>query len=172
LYFRYNGAKLSYEDIDIYLDKAQTIKVRSTADVRDSNLYMLNSSWVRSFSHSWNPVFTVNLNVGKEDNENSSRDDLSRDIYSAGIALSVQPASKWGVQAALTYQRSKYDDAFSINAPSRSDHYAVAALTAAYSIDRNWSLRGEYSYIDQHSNIGFYDYDRHVVGAKLRYDFK
>jgi len=53
----------------------------------------------------------------------------------------------------------------------RDDNY-VAGIGALYFFTRQLSARVEAQYFQNDSNVALYQYDRYVVAAKLRYDFK
>ena len=55
---------------------------------------------------------------------------------------------------------------------TRHDHNASANLGALYLISANWSVRAEYQYARNSSNLELYEYTRHVGALKLRYEFK
>ena len=77
----------AYNNIDTYLDKAETVRVPSGANTRDSRLSNLTGSWTRTLVHPWNPVLIASLNFGDEKNR-KDRPDLSRSL--------------WGVRAPAT----------------------------------------------------------------------
>lgn len=166
-------SQLRYEDVSIYLDKQKTISSPSGARQRDGNLVLLTGSWAHAFAHPWNPVATLFISAGKELNQRD-RDEFSRDIYGARATLTLQPADKWSISTALAYQNSRYQDNFSSVSlyPKRQDNYSSLEIATAYTIDRNWSVRAEGTWVDQRSNIGLYDYGRNIFALKLRYDYK
>lgn len=164
-------SQLRYDDITIFTIKQKTSPENSHASFRDSNLYMLNAGWTRAFVSPMNPVLSLTANLGQERNS-QNRHDLSRDILGGRATLTLQPLPKWSTSLTLSYQQSHYDNPFTNSASRRKDNYYGSEFTVAYAFDRNWSIRGEYVYTNQQSNIGFFDYDRHVVAAKVRYDFK
>lgn len=165
-------SQLRYQDITIFLDKQKNISTPSQANLRNSNLYLMNAAWTHAFVSPLNPVLSVTANLGQERNS-ESQSSLSRDIFGGRVNLSLQPLPKWSTNLALSYQHSRYDAAFSpATSTQRRDHFYSAEASLAYAIDRNWSVRAEYTYSNQQSNIGFFDFDRHVLAAKVRYDFK
>lgn len=166
-------SQLRYEDVTVFLDKQKTLASPSGASNRDGNLAMIGGSWTHAVAHAWNPVFSMSASLGEERND-KNRPEYSRDIYGARAALTVQPAEKWSLSAALNYQHSRFKDFFSGNSafPKRRDDYASLEVGAAYIIDRNWSIRAEGTWVNQQSNIGLYDYERNVVAVKARYDYK
>lgn len=164
-------SQLRYNNITIFTDKQKVSPKSSEASFRDSNLYMLNAGWTRAFISPMNPVLSLTASLGQERNS-EHRHDLSRDILGGRVSLTLQPLPKWSTSLSLSYQNSRYDNAYTTGSQSRKDHFYGSEVTVAYALDRNWSIRGEYIYTYQQSNIGFFDYDRHIVAAKVRYDFK
>ena len=160
-----------YKNIDVYLDKDKSTRVSSGADVRDSRLANLTASWTRTFVHAWNPVFSSALNVG-DDKNRKERPDLSRSIWGARAAITVQPVSKWVFGSGLSYQNSRYASDYAPGIAPRRDDFFAFDLSATYPIDRNWAVRSEYQRVEQKSNIGFFAYSRDSLAVKLRYEFK
>jgi outer membrane receptor for ferric coprogen and ferric-rhodotorulic acid len=158
-----------YQNVDTFLDLAQTTPVASNADVRNSRLAGITGSWNRSLAHAWNPTFHLSLGLAQEKNRRE-RPDLSRDIRGLRIAATAQPWPKWTVGAGLAWQDNRYGAEFAAGLETRKDRFGVLDLSAAYALDRNWSARAEYQHVDQRSNIGLYQYNRDVVTLKLRYD--
>ncbi|MBA3594200.1 MAG: outer membrane beta-barrel protein [Polaromonas sp.] len=164
-------SRQSYQNIDSFLDINKTLRVSSGADVRDSSLTSLTGAWTHTLAHRWNPVFTTSVNAGSERNR-KNRPDLSRDLWGVRASVTAQPLARWTLGSGLSYQASRYASEFAVGIPARRDQYYALDLSAAYALDRNWSLRGEYQQVEQQSSIGFFDYSRRSVALKLRYDFK
>jgi hypothetical protein len=55
---------------------------------------------------------------------------------------------------------------------TRRDHDLTANLGALYLIDAKWSVRAEYQYARNSSNLTLYEYTRNVAALKVRYEFK
>jgi len=165
-------SQLRYENINVFLDKAKTIPLASGATVRDSDLWNIAGMWTHTMNHAWAPVFSASVNLGQEINQ-KGRPDLSRDIWGVKAGVTFQPLPKWSVGGGLAYQDSRYQRPYApgIQSPRKDGYYSLEA-SATYALDRNWSVRGEYQYSHQDSNVGFYEYDRNMVALKLRYDFK
>ncbi len=164
-------SELRYEDSTVFLDKQKTLPANSAASQRDSNLYMMTAGWTRALVTKYSPVFTLAANFGQERSARG-RPDFSRDIMGLRAGVTLQPFPKWSAAFNLTYQDSRYESIFPLGTEKRQDQYYGTEFSVAYAVDRNWSVRGDYTYAKQQSNIGFYDYDRQVVSAKVRYDFK
>jgi len=139
--------------------------------VRDAQFYNLGVGYRRAFVGSFQPLLSVSLNYGEEDNRRG-RPDLGRNLFGGRIGLAVTPAPKWALTVGGTYQESKYDGADPLLGVVRKDTYYGLDLTASYAITRNWSVRGEYQYIQNDSNVALFEYDRNLFAVKLRYEFK
>lgn len=140
-------------------------------EVRDAKLWALGPGYRRAFIGTWQPLLSLSANYGKEHNE-KNRPDLGREFYGARAAIALTPAPKWSVSAGATYQESKYDGPDFLLGVVRKDKYFGLDANVGYAFTRNWSLRGEYQYNDNKSNLALYEYDRHLVAVKLRYEFK
>lgn len=139
--------------------------------VRDADFYNLGIGYRRAFVGSLQPLLSVSLNYGEEDNRRG-RPDLGRNLAGGRIALALTPAPKWALTVGATYLQSRYDGPDILLGVVRKDSYYGVDVTGSYAIDRNWSVRGEYLYIQNDSNIALFEYDRHIVAVKVRYEFK
>ncbi len=138
---------------------------------RTADLSALGGGYRRAFIGKWQPLMTLQASVGEERNK-ESRADLGRKFYGGRAALAVTPAPSWSLQAGITYQSSKYDGPDPLLAAVRKDSYYGIDAVVSYSLNRNWSVRGEYQFTDNKSNIALYQFDRNLVMVKLRYEFK
>lgn len=139
--------------------------------VRDARFYGLGIGYRKAFVGTFQPLLSASLNYGQEDNRRD-RPDFGRDLYGARVALAVTPAPRWAVAISGTYQVSRYDGPDILLGEVRKDSYYGAELTASYAVTRNWSVRGEYQYVKNDSNLALYEYDRNLFAVKLRYEFK
>lgn len=117
------------------------------------------------------PLLTLALNYGREHNT-QNRPDFGRTVTGARAAVAITPAPRWSAAAGLSFQVNDYAGADAVFGAVRKDFYRGADFSAGYAIDRNLSLRGEYQYSYNTSNIALYEYDRHLLLLKLRYEFK
>jgi hypothetical protein len=140
-------------------------------DVRNADLRAGTIGYRRAFIGNWQPLVNVSANYGEEDNVRN-RPDLGRKFYGGRVALAITPLPQWSASVGLTYQESKYDAADALLATVRRDKYYGVDAGLIYAVNRHWSLRGEYTYSKNKSNISLYEYDRHIVMAKVRYEFK
>ena len=78
----------------------------------------------------------------------------------------------WALNAAASFVRSDYMGPVPLLGLSRRDDNYVGSVGAMYFFTRQLSARLEAQYFQNDSNIALYQYDRYVVAAKVRYDFK
>jgi hypothetical protein len=138
---------------------------------RDSDLYALGVSARRIWLTAWQPVLNVSAFAAREENRND-RDDLSRDIYGASADVTVSPAPQWALNAAFSFQRSRYRGPIPLLGFTRGDDNYSGSMGALYFITRALSARVELQFFRNDSNLALFQYDRTVVAGKLRYDFK
>ncbi|HEY7744095.1 MAG TPA: outer membrane beta-barrel protein [Burkholderiales bacterium] len=158
--FRSFSAALQYADLDY----------KGTNDVRDSRLSQVALGYRRAFIGAWQPLLSANLYLGQEDNQHD-RDDLSRNLYGFRASVAGSPAPKWAASTGAFYQLSDYRDPDPQLGVTRRDSYYGLDFTVSYALLRSLSLRGEFLYSRNASNIALFEYDRNLVALKLRYDF-
>jgi len=140
-------------------------------DVRNADLWALGAGYRKAFIGSWQPLLSLTGSYGEEHNVRS-RPDLGRKFWGGRVALAVTPAPKWSVSAGAMYQQSAYDGPDILLLQTRKDKYYGLDASVAYAVDRNWSLRAEYGYNDNTSNLALYEFKRNIVTFKVRYEFK
>lgn len=158
--FQMFSAALQYGDLDY----------KGNNDLRDSRLYQIALGYRRAFIGPWQPLVSVNLYLGQEDNRRD-RDDLSRNLYGFRATVSGSPAPKWAASAGAFYQLSDYREPDTLFGLTRRDTYYGLDLAVSYALRRGLSLRSEFLLSRNDSNIALFEYDRNLVAIKLRYDF-
>lgn len=138
---------------------------------RDANLSALSASYRQVWLTPWQPVLNGSVFYGDERNR-QDRDDLGRRLWGASADVTVSPTPFWALNAGVGYSSSDYETAVPLLDVTRRDHNLSANLGALYLIDAHWSVRAEYQYARNSSNLELYEYTRHVGALKLRYEFK
>jgi hypothetical protein len=139
--------------------------------IRDAHFYAAGAGYRRAFIGAYQPLLTVGVNLGEEDNRRG-RPDLGRDLYGARVALALTPAPRWTLSAGASYQHSKYQAPDALLGVLRKDNYYGLDAAVSYALTRELLVRSEYQYSSNDSNLALYEYDRHVIAVKLRYEFK
>ncbi len=138
---------------------------------RDANLTALSAGYRQVWLMPWQPVLNASVFYGDEHNR-EHRGDLGRHLWGASTDVTVSPSPFWALNAGIAYSTSDYDDAVPLIDVTRRDHNLGASLGALYFISDRWSVRAEYQYARNSSNLALYEYTRHVAALKLRYEFK
>jgi hypothetical protein len=140
-------------------------------EVRDSDFLGVSAGVRRIWLTPWQPVLNVSAVAGREENRRD-RDDLGRDVYGFSADVTVSPAPQWALNGAFSFQRSRYRGQVPLLGFTRSDDNYAASAGALYFITRELSARVEVQFYRNDSNLALFQYDRTVVAAKLRYDFR
>jgi hypothetical protein len=138
---------------------------------RDADLAALSASYRQVWLAAWQPVLNASVFFGDEHNRRD-RGDLGRRLWGASANVTVSPSPFWALNAGVGYANSDYEAAIPLLDVTRHDHNASANLGALYLISANWSVRAEYQYARNSSNLEIYEYTRHVGALKLRYEFR
>ena len=138
---------------------------------RNADLSALSASYRQVWLRRWQPVLNATLFYGDEHNR-ESRGDLGRRIRGAGVDVTVSPSAFWALNAGIAYAESDYDAPIPLLDVTRRDRNLGVSVGAVYLVNRNLSVRGEYRYAKNTSNLELYEYTRHVGALKVRYEFK
>lgn len=139
--------------------------------VWNSNFFALVAHYRQAWLVNWQPVLNASAWYG-DDHNRENRPDLGRNIYGISADVTISPNPLWAFNAALAYAQSDYDGPIPLIDVTRQDRNFTAGVGAVYLISRGWSVRGEYQYIHNDSNVDLYTYSRQVVAVKLRYEYR
>lgn len=140
--------------------------------VRDADYVAFQGGYRHLFTGAWRTEFDVGLSVAREENTSSSHQDLSRDLLGGRFNVSVSPLQSWTFSAGASYLKSKYLAEDPLLLVTRRDDFTTYELSAAYSINPAWSMRGEYLDSRNKSNLPLYAYKRRAGQLKIRYEFR
>ena len=107
-----------------------------------------------------------------DEHNRENRDDLGRHVAGAAADVPVSPKPFWTLNASVGYVDSRYQAPIPLIDATRRDRNLTIHLSALYLLDPHWSVRAEYQYAHNASNLELYEYRRHVGALKLRYDFR
>ncbi|MGH8712421.1 MAG: surface lipoprotein assembly modifier [Casimicrobiaceae bacterium] len=138
---------------------------------RNADLTALVASYRRVWLRRWQPILNTTIFYGDE-RSREDRGDLGRGIRGAGLDVTVSPSPFWALNAGVSFAQSDYDAPTPLLDVTRRDRNLGAGLSAVYLINAHLSLRAEYRYARNASNIELYDYTRHLGALKVRYEFK
>jgi hypothetical protein len=149
-------ARLSYQDANA---------------ARNADYAAVGVGYRRWWLTAWQPVLNVSAYGGQEHNREGNPF-LGRDLWGLGADITLSPSAYWALTAGAGYQRSNYDGPYPIIDTTRHDDNWFLNVGATYLFARHWSVRFEYQYTKNNSNLALFDYDRNLVAVKVRYDFR
>jgi hypothetical protein len=138
---------------------------------RNADLYALSAAYRRVWLMPWHPVLNATAFYGDEHNR-EARDDLGRTLHGGAVDVTVSPSPFWAINAGLGYVESRYQAPIPLLEVTRRDRNLTLNLGALYLLSARWSVRGEYQYAHNASNLELFEYSRHVGAVKVRYEFK
>ncbi len=140
--------------------------------VRDADFVGAGVGYRRVFIASLQPMLNASASAGRESALAADRDDLSRRLLGARLALSLVPAERWGLAAGYSFQRADGEAPDPILGVTRQDRYRAADVAASYLVSRAMSVRAEWVSSKNTSSVALYEYKRDYFVLKLRYEFK
>jgi len=138
---------------------------------RNADLVAVTAAYRRVWLRPGYPVLNALAFYGDEHNR-ENRDDLGRRLYGGAADITVSPSPMWALNAGVGYVESRYQAPIPLIEVERRDRNFTLNLSALYLIDLHWSVRAEYQYAHNASNLELFEYARHVGAVKLRYDFR
>ena len=135
----------------------------------DRGIVGINAGHV--FQGDLQPVFFASLYGGREDARGSSVNFLDQNIWGLRTGGKLSFDAKWQAFATFAYELRNYqglDPAFLIK---RKDDQYDAAIGLRYIPARDWTIKPQFSYTKNDSNIKINDFDRSILSVSVRKDF-
>lgn len=167
-----SSASVAYDDIEVFDTKDRTTpKVAIKASDRDARLSTLAVRWENAWRGRWQPVVGASWNFTADTNT-KDHDHLSRNLLGWRLDVTVRPLPALSSGIAFGYQAAVHKTGLTDEAERRKDFSSTVDLFADYAINKNWNARTEYTYVEQDSNYGVYDYKRNQFLVKVQYQYK
>ena len=96
---------------------------------------------------------------------------LGLDGYGVRVGGQQRLDEKTTLFGSLAYETRRGKSADPTFLRSRHDDQLIANISLSYQLKKDVRLSGQYTYIDQRSNIDIYKYDRNILSVTLRQDF-
>ena len=109
--------------------------------------------------------------LGGVEQATAGRLDGDRPFYGGRLTLQHTVTDKIGIFAIAGAQRGKYKEHNSIFGLQRMDTLYDFVAGLSWSFAEKWSLRPQFVYLKNESNVSLYKYDRSDVSLNLRVDF-
>jgi outer membrane protein len=123
------------------------------------------------FQGDYNPVAYASLYGGREDMLTSARPDLGQDIYGLRTGGQLSYGQDWSFYGSLAYETRRNDENDRLFAKKRKDDQYDGSLGLRFVPAPYWSIKPQFSYTKNNSNIDINGYVRKAVSINVRRDF-
>ena len=139
--------------------------------IRDADRSIIGVNVGHVFQADFNPVVFASIYGGREDARDSSVDFLDQDVFGlrAGGQLSFNPM--WQLNATVSYEQRDNDENDPFFLTKRKDDQYDAVIGLRYLPAPSWSIKPQFSYTNNDSNIDLYGYERKSISVNVRKDF-
>lgn len=147
--------------------------------------YAQVEGWQHRFEVGWQSVPSNLVWKARYRLELNNREDLIREdsFYSYSPTrnsligdVKWKPTAGWDVEARLEYRHSDYDDPNRLTdidgqfkQQERRNRQWKYSVGVTHRFTLNWSLTGQYKYVDTNDNFNLYVYDKQELGLSLQY---
>lgn len=135
----------------------------------DRKIIGINAGHV--FQSDLKPALYASLYGGKEDARVNSFDFLDQDIWGLRTGGQLSLNTKWQAFANLGYEQRDHDAQDPAFLTKRKDDQYDATIGLRYMPARDWTIKPQFSYTKNDSNIKINDFDRSILSVSVRKDF-
>jgi outer membrane protein len=144
-------------------------------EIEDFDQLYLSAAWLKSFERAGLPLFYATVFATEDRARNTFADgttDKSKNLFGARTYFQYSLTPKLQAFNALGLVARRDKDAFarSTQVEKGRDTYAEAALGLAWQFREGCTLRVQYAYSGNRSNIDIYDFNRHEISSVIRCD--
>ena len=142
-------------------------------EIEDFDQLYLSAAWLKSFERAGLPLFYVTAFLTEDRARNKFADgvtDKSKNLAGARtyFQYSVTPKLQAFNALGLVARRDKDAFARSTQVEKGRDTYVEAALGLAWQFSDGCTMRVQYAYSGNRSNIDIYDFNRHEISSVIR----
>lgn len=137
---------------------------------RDARRDTLGVAWSQALSWWRQPVVYAGLYGGQENLDDAVSRALENRFTGLRLGGGVALSGKLQLNASLSLEDRQYEADDLLFQTARDDRQTDLSLGLAYRLGKHVSIRPNYTYTDNDSNIVINDYQRHVVSVDIRYE--
>jgi outer membrane protein len=149
---------LQYADLD-YVDQT----------LRNANRWVGGAG----YAHAWREglIAYTSAYALQEDVHNKQALYLGLNGYGMRVGAQQQVNERVTLFGNVAYENRRHDAPDPTFLVTRQDEQFMANLSVSYQLNRDRKLTGQYSYVDQRSNIELYAYNRNILSVTIRQEF-
>ena len=139
---------------------------------RDADRTVLGAAWAHGFSGPRAPVMFFGLYFGSEAVRTDGFPQFGHDMAGGRLGGQIDLLEKLKLSVNYSYEDRRYggpDPLFLVN---RRDKESSLRVLLPYTVNKQWSVIPQFSYVENRSNIVVSDYNRTQVYVSLRRDFQ
>ena len=140
-------------------------------DIRNAARSIIGINAAHVFEANFNPVIFGSIYGGKEDARDSSADFLSQDIAGLRLGGQLSFGNQWQAFTSIGAELRRNDENDPAFLTKRDDNQYDATLGLRYAPARDWSIKPQFSYTKNDSNIDLNTFERKVLSINVRKDF-
>lgn len=141
-----------------------------TQPFRDARRDTLGAAWSQAINWWRQPVVYAGLYGGQEDPKESGAKRFGQKFVGLRLGGSVYFGTRTQLTAALSAEDRQFDAEDPIFQATREDTQLDLSLGLGYRISEHLSLRPNYSFTSNDSNIVLNDFTRHTLSVDIRYE--
>ena len=143
----------------------------NASPIRNADRSILGVNVGHAFQGDFKPVIFASIYGGRENARDSSVDFLDQDVFGlrAGGQLSFSPILH--LNATVSYEQRDNDANDPFFLTKRQDDQYDALVSLRYIPAPSWSIRPQFSYTNNNSNIELNSFERKVISVNVRKDF-
>ena len=139
--------------------------------IRDADRSILGVNAGHVFQGDYKPVVFASIYGGREDARDSSVDFLDQDVFGIRAGGQLSFNRMWQLNATVSYEQRNNDENDPFFLTKRKDDQYDAVVGLRYLPAPNWSIKPQFSYSKNESNIDLNSYERKVISVNVRKEF-
>ena len=139
--------------------------------VRDADRIVVGGNWGHAFGGDKSPVGFLSTYVGEESERESNVPFLGHTLAGLRVGGQLTLNPKMVAYASGSYEYRDYGGTEPLFLTSRNDDFYDLSVGMRYFPGYSWTIRPQFSYIRNDSNIVINDYDRYILSVNFRHDF-
>lgn len=140
-------------------------------EIRNAARNIVGFNAAHVFQAKFKPVIFASIYGGREEVRDSLADFLSQDITGLRTGGQLSVGEQWQLFTSLGAEFRRNDERDPAFLMKRHDNQYDATVGFRYMPARDWSIRPQFSYIKNDSNIDLYTFERKVLSISARKDF-
>jgi tetratricopeptide (TPR) repeat protein len=138
---------------------------------RDTDRTVLGAAWVQSLAMRLNPTMFLSGYAGEENELSANVQHLGHRLLGARAGAEASLSAKTTAYASLGYEQRRYGGQEPFFLRARSDRQWDLQVGMRYALAPKWTVTPSLSYLDNHSNVQIYKFDRTLINVAVRHEF-